>query len=98
MYYLAVVPKKRHVVGRHFQPEDASGFIVKLDRSGPKTVLEPQTFVAPSQVTVDLGVIAQGQRFAEETGYISNLHRQKGLPSQFLKQSIHSVGLLEEQI
>ena len=50
MYYLTVVPEKRHIVRRHFQPEDASGSIVKFHRGRPETVFEPQTRVPPSQV------------------------------------------------
>src|SRR5438552_1437469 len=32
MYYLSVVPEKRHIIGRHLQPEDASGFVCKVSQ------------------------------------------------------------------
>src|SRR6266699_5146112 len=54
MYHLPVVLEKRHVIGRHLQPEDASGFVVKLHRGRPETVLEPQAGMASSQMAVDL--------------------------------------------
>src|SRR5438034_3317745 len=61
MYHLSVVLKKRHVVGRHFQPEDASGSVVMFPRSGAKAELEPQSRVTSSQMAGDLSIMAHRQ-------------------------------------
>src|SRR5438552_16330465 len=98
MYYLSVVPEKRHIIGRHLQPEDASGFVVKFHRGRSQTVLEPQTSMTSAKVAVKRRLMALRHALAQKTSHIFNLNHQHGLARQFLKQPVQSSRILKHQV